>query len=155
MRNLGDRRNLNFRLPEADYVVVREAHLEARRVYRAPAPGNLSLTLSAFTQTAYEVAHARRHLWEDLVPVTSTRTSSGRMESLALTWDLEIARALEDDWDDLALRATIATNRPTAPDAPRTRVLKVDVARMGILNGISDWPTWVRGAPNDPRRSRR
>lgn len=146
------RRALTFRWAVEDVSSIRAAHLAARRVYRSPSPDELSLTLSALTQTAFRVARHRASRWwpQVLVPPAATTTR----ESFAVTWDADAVRELEDDWDDLSqLAMTDWVAGLASPQAvPLVRVSKGEVARAAILDGLSDWPSWVHSAPNDPRR---
>ena len=146
---------MTFTWPSQDVRTIRTAYLDARRVYRQPAPNELSLTLGAFTQTAYEIARRRINSWQHDVLAGVVDTTDQSRETLALSWDARIALALEDDWDTLSAEAvrTHAATLPPSGVTKRLRVHKSDVARVGILVGVADWPSWVRSAPNDSRRA--
>lgn len=135
-------------------MAVRTAYLAARRLYRQPAPETLSLTLSAFTETAYWVGRVRMSAWP---PTVLDESRNGRLpgprEDINVTWSTTAAAALDDDWDDLT--ETLLHDQAGRRNAgPRPRVRKVDVARAGILDGLTDWRDWYRSCPNDPRRRR-
>ncbi len=149
-------RAVQFLWPVSDVDTLRAAHRAARKVYRSPSPETLSLTLSSFTETAYRVARPRVAAWRPLVPTVRSQGVAPDREALAVTWTVECVLALEDDWEDLAALAD-EVHRPASGEASRggrPKVLKADVARVGILHALEDWDTWVRGCPNDARRAR-
>lgn len=148
---------MSFTWPRDDVSTLRSAYRDARRVYRAPSPGSLNLTMSAFTETAYRVARLRMHLWRDLVPTQSAAAKPALRENLAVTWSANLAQQVDDDWDAIAQHAEDAHEAAMSGRldgyVPRPRVLKADVARAGILSGLDDWPAWVPSCPNDHRRA--
>ena len=145
-------RALNFHWPASDVTHIRTEYLAARRVYRQPAPGDLNLTLSAFTETAYRIARVRLEAWG--AKVLSGATTQSPREGLSVTWTPASMALLDDDWDDL-VEFGLRTRSPNAPGTDptiRVRVRKSDVARLAVLDGLEDWRTWIRSCPNDPRR---
>ncbi|MBD3924309.1 hypothetical protein IEZ26_06720 [Nocardioides cavernae] len=141
-------RSVNFKWPADDVVVIRTAHLEARRLYRQPAPAALNLTLSAFTEMAFQIGRRRSvDWWSDAYEPSEPREIL--RDQLSLTWTLETIAQLEDDWEDLS-HQVLRTGNSTSPG--RRRIWKSDVARLAVLTGLSAWENWVAACRNDARR---
>src|SRR4051812_28704864 len=95
-------RPLNFTWPASDVTYVRSQYIAARRVYREPAPSELNLTISAFTETAYQVARGRMATWgRQALTAATMAVDSPRREGLSVAWSTGTAVLLDDDWDDL------------------------------------------------------
>jgi len=151
---MAERRQLSFRWPVEDVSVVRAVHRQARRQYRE-SDRSRNLTMSAFTQIAYLTARQRTGTWHPAVLVAPHGSVQRGVELLNLSWDSWAADFLEDDWELLTDRSQEAYDiqrRSSRVPARRPRLHKAALARLGIMNGLTDWRAWLDQVPNDPRR---
>jgi len=131
---------------------IRRHYLAARRVYREPAPDALALTMNSFTEMAYCVSRMRKASWEAAVLHEDREAGALVRKGLTVSWTVDAARHLDDDWDDFAERALARKPLSVGFHASPIAIRKSAVARHGVLNGLRDWESWVRSCANDPRR---
>lgn len=139
--------SLNFSWPTTDVLRIRRDYLNARRIYRVSGSGSRALTQSAFTERAFQVGSHRHAEWLDSLLQDGQPTDRPPREQIALTWRRAVIDELDDTWDDLAQMALRSPGQPV-----RRRIWKSDVARLAVLNGLTDWSGWVTECRNDTRR---